>query len=381
MKLVFALAVMFLMSSCTSSSSGEKEKLKGTSPHAVVYYSTDLPNERIGDGLSYLFLIDREGKLTKIKKRGLELNSIIPFGQLLLLNQKEQLLTIQKDGNIQSASYKKDCTVPAGYGQSSGKLYDGKLYYSIFNGRFSEDMKYYISKIRWGTESQHYCQDIKAYIETTGDDGNHIYFLSSDIADPAKKSFHKLSIQGARMTHHQSFLEKSQAKGRFMFTKLVEHGNDMIGIYADLVGNKVELNLMQIHKDNKVPFKKHPLIQYEGDNSHYYFFNKDSMYVHNEQVYFVDGYGDVYVYHLQQKKLEKKFHLKDYKRESRLQDEMVYFRNGHLYFYRFNEKVKSHQIETYNLQGDLKTTLLLPDLKKELGRDSVFLYDFKVVRP
>ncbi|WP_028594473.1 hypothetical protein [Paenibacillus assamensis] len=384
-RLTLLIAIMLLIvTACTDSATNkevapETVKLKDD-PHAIVYYSTDLPHERIGDGLSYLFLIDKQGKYTKIKKRGLELNSVIPLGQSLLLNQKEQMLTIQADNNIQTTPYKEDCKVPAGYGQSSGKLNGGKTYYSIFNGRFSDDMKYYISKVRWGDETKHYCKDIREFVEATGNDGKHIYYISSDVEDPSKKFFHKASIQGDQLKFDsKTLLEKSTEEGRFMFTKLIAVGDDMVGVYADLIGNKVELNLMQVAKDNKTPFKKHPLLQYDGSNTKYYFFNKESIYLKDGQVYFVDGYGDVYTYNLETKKLNKKFHLNDYQRDEKLQDEIVYFHNDHLYFYHFHEKSKSHQIETYNLEGKVVNTLKLPDLKKEIGRDSVYLYDFKIL--
>ncbi|MCE5173618.1 hypothetical protein LQV63_30790, partial [Paenibacillus profundus] len=103
--------------------------------------------------------------------------------------------------------------------------------------------------------------------------------------------------------------------------------------------------------------------------------------VKDGQVYFVDGYGDVYAFNLTTKKLMKKFHLNEYTRQSRLQDEMVYFHKDYLYFFRYNDKTSSHHIEKYNLQGTVESTIILPDLKKKLGNNSVNLYDFKILQP
>ncbi|MCE5172064.1 hypothetical protein LQV63_22545 [Paenibacillus profundus] len=272
------VTLVLIIAGCSSSKTDEtNSKIE---PVAAIYYSTDLPNEKIGDGLSYLFLIDQQGKHMTIKKRGLELNSIIPYKGALLLNQKNELLSIKQDSDlIKSTSFEEDCKVYAGYGQSSGQVNDQNTFYSIYNQSFSSDRKHYISKIRWGDQTNNYCKDINEYIEVSGDDGSSIYFISSETEDGNKKSFHKLSLENDKLIMTKTFLEQVKTDGRFMFTKLIPYSNDMVGIYADLVGAKVELNLIQIDKDNKTPLKKHPLVQYDRSNSHYYFFNKESIYV------------------------------------------------------------------------------------------------------
>ncbi|MCG7406923.1 hypothetical protein MH117_05785 [Paenibacillus sp. ACRRX] len=376
--IVLCAAIVGTMGGCGSAPLTTTPEYRGN-PLAALYYSTDLPHEKLGDGLSYVFLIDQQGALLTLPYRGLELNSLIPFESSLLLHQKKQLLAIQDTKSTTSASYEDACKVYAGYGQSSGRINVNNMYYALFNGRFSDDRQHYISTMRWGNESNHYCQDLNDYIEVSGDDGADVYFISSDAGDSSIKSFNKMSIQGERVKSERSFLERSKVDGRFMFTKLIADGPNMLGIYADLLEDKVQLNLMQIDKKNKSAVQKYSLLQYDGSNTHYYFFNKESIYVKGRDVYFVDGYGDVYAYNLTGKRLELKFHLKDYTRESQLQDEMVYFYQDYLYFYRFNSNTSQHQIEQYNLQGDIIKTVNLPDLSKQLGQNTMFLYDFKIL--
>ncbi|WP_028546601.1 hypothetical protein [Paenibacillus taiwanensis] len=377
--LVLGAAFISTMGGCGSAPLTTTPEYNGN-PLAALYYSTDLPHEKLGDGLSYMFLIDQQGTLLTLPYRGLELNSLIPFHNRILLHQKKQLLAIQNTKSAASTSYHYEdtCKVYAGYGQSSGRINNNRMYYALFNGRFSDDRQHYISTIRWGDESKHYCQNLNEYVEVSGDDGADVYFISSDVANSNMKSFTKMSLQGDQVLTEKSFLEQSKGEGRFMFTKLIADGSDMLGIYADLLGGKVELNLMRIDKHQKAVVQKYPLLQYDGRNTHYYFFNKESIYVKGSKVYFVDGYGDVYAYNLPEKRLELQFHLKDYTRESRLQDEMVYFEQDYLYFFRYNPNTSQHQIEQYNLQGEIKRTISLPELSKKLGQNTLFLYDFKI---
>lgn len=377
--LLLCFLVLITITGC--SSFGFNETIK---PFAAVYYSTDITNEKISDGISYIFLIDEQGRYKKINERGLELNSLIPFKGSLLLNQKKDLLSIQQSNDVEKVtSYEDTCKVSSGYGQSSGQI--NNLFYSIYNQSFSKDGKYYISKVRWGDQEKHYCKDINEYIDVAGNDGRNIYFISADVDTETntsnKKSFNKVSIEGGNLTVNKTPLVVFQSEGVFMFSKLASYKNDMVGIIAELVGDKAELSLLQIDKDNKTPLKKHPLLKYDSTNTKYYFFNNESIYVKDELVYFVDGYGDVFTYNLQTEKLMKKFHLNEYTRELRVQDEMVYFADDYLYFYHYDNNTTSHRIEKYDLEGKVISTIPVPNLKKEIGRDSVNLYDFKIVQP
>lgn len=369
--------MIFLLIACNEQSD-EKVPLKDSI--ASVLYSTDAAGEKLGSGVSYLFLISENGDVSTVKERGLELNSIIPYNNQILFHQKNEMIEIKEDGLMSNTDFK-GCSAPSGYGQSSGLLKNHGYHYSLFNIGFTDDMDGYISRIRWGDKKNNYCKELGNYIEAAGDDDNNIYLLSGDQTDPTRLNFQVVSIENG-MVDESTLVELKNMKSdsRIMFTQLIPYENSLIGIFSSSTQNSTQLQLLEINLAHPEDAKIYPLKEYSEGTSDYFLYNKDSIHVYNGLIYYVDGYGDIYSYDLKNELLEKEFHFEEYTRTPMLQDEQVFFKNDRLYFFRINPDKGEHQIEAYSLNGDRELILPVKGIKQEIGRDKVHIYDFKILK-
>lgn len=373
---LFFLLIVLMLSACSEQ---KEEKIPPTNNVASVLYSTDTSGEQMGSGISYLFLVSQDGHVSTVKKRGLELNSIIPYEDQILFHQKNEMIEIKKDG-VTSQTEFKGCTASSGYGQSSGILKKQGYYYSLFNIGFTSDMGGYISRIRWGDVTNNYCKELGTYIEAAGNDDDHIYLLSGDRADPTKLNFQTVDV-GDGTLNEGSLIELKNMKSdsRIMFTRLLPYENRLIGIFSTSNDKGNELQLLEVNPADPNAAKIHSLKEYSEDSSDYFLYNKEAIHVYDEQIYYVDGYGDVYSYDLKKEVLNKEFHFENYTRTSRLQDEQVFFNKDQLFFFRYNPEKGEHQIETYSLKGDLEAVLPVKGIGQEIGKDKVHIYDFKIL--
>lgn len=374
---VLCLIMIFLLTSCNEKNQ-EKFPLKGTV--ASVLYSTDTTGEKLGSGVSYMFLISKNGDVSTVKEKGLELNSIIPFNNQLLLHQKNEMIGIKENGLISQTDFK-GCGVPSGYGQSSGLLENKGYYYSIFNIGFTADIDGYISRIRWGDLNNNYCKELGSYIEAIGHDENNIYLLSADQTDPMKLNFQVVDIGNGTVDKSTPVeLENMKSDSRIIFTRLVPYEKSLIGIFSNSSLTSTKLQLLRINLGHPEDTKIYPLKEYSEGTSDYFLYNKDSIHVYKGLIYYVDGYGDVYSYDLKNEILEKEFHFEGYTRTPMLQDEQVHFSNDRLFFFRINREKDEHQIDTYLLNGDRESTVPIKGIKQVIGRDRVHIYDFKILK-
>ncbi|GIQ69443.1 hypothetical protein DUZ99_03420 [Xylanibacillus composti] len=377
------LLLIIMLAGCIEKNDNAEPSFAGESvaweeATAALYFSTDLVHEKVDDGTGYLVLVDESGEFASLRSEGLEWNALIPLEGQLVLNQKEQLLLIDEQSQVERIAYE-DCRVPAGYGQSSGTLDATGQYYALFNDRFTEDYSGYISKVRWGGADSHHCGIIEEYLEAWGDDEEQLYLISSGLDDPKELYFHTVAFQGEELVNQRTFLKEMETDARFMFTNLVPHDHYMYGIFAELHGSTVELQLMEIDIASKpASMQVYPLLQYPDDTTQYYFFNRSTLTVADGSLYFVDGFGDVYATDLEHKQTELQFHLQGYERQEYKQSEYARFQEERLHFFRFHETTGMYQLQTFDLSGKLERTVVIPELQEQIGRSGVFLYDFYV---
>ncbi|OUM98703.1 MAG: hypothetical protein BAA02_03570 [Paenibacillaceae bacterium ZCTH02-B3] len=371
----FIIAIAGILGGCQKKEA--QVKLSGAA--AALYFSTPLPREKFGTGRSVTFLVDRAGNYSVHRHRGLELNGLIPFRNHLLIHQKNQLLVMDGNNNVRKFSYD-HCEAPAGYGQSAGVLSDERWHYALFNYRFAESMDGYISQLRWGDDNRQFCRPIYEYMMATGDDGEFVYFISSDHEDSRRMHLHRIAILGDEIGMEKSFLWQAEHDGIFFFTRLVPYGeHELAFIYAEPDGAFADLKLALIDKNNPAVRRTWLLRRYDGSTTKYYFFNEKSLHVLEDTIYYVDGYGSVFAFHPKENRLEKKFRFLDYERMARLQDEIVHFAGDRLYFFRKFTDSDRHVLEQYTLDGKRTWSLAVEGLDKHAG--SLILYDFVMLDP
>ncbi|WP_458123236.1 hypothetical protein [Paenibacillus sp. Z3-2] len=377
---LFCLSCLMMILLLIACNEQKDEKVPLKSSIASVLYSTDTAGEKLGSGVSYMFLISENGDVSTVKKSGLELNSIIPYNNQILLHQKNEMIGIKEDGLMNHTEFK-GCSAPSGYGQSSGLLKNQGYHYSLFNIGFTPDMDDYISRIRWGDAKNNYCKELGSYIEATGHDDNNIYLLSGDQIDPTRLNFQRVNI-GDGTVDESTLIELKNMKSdsRIMFTRLIPYENSLIGIFSNSSQNSTQLQLLELNPAHPEDAKIYPLKEYSEGTSDYFLYNKDSIHVYNGLIYYVDGYGDVYSYDLKNEILEKEFHFEGYTRTPMLQDEQVFFKNDRLFFFRNNRDKGDHQIEAYSLNGDRESILPVKGIEQAIGRDKVHIYDFKILK-
>jgi len=357
----------------------KEEQVKLDDAAAALYFSTQLPHEKFGNGRSVTFLVDRAGNYSVHRYQGLELNGLILFRNHLLIHQKNRLLVMDGNNGVRTFSYD-HCTAPGGYGQSAGVLRDERWHYALFNYRFTESMDGYISQLRWGDENRQYCRPIYEYVQTTGDDGEFIYFISSEHQDPRRMHFHKIAILGDEIGMEKSFLWQPEHDGILFFTRLVPYGEQELAfIYAELNGAYADLKLTLIDKNNPAARRTWFLRRYDGNTTDFYFYNAKSLHVRDNILYFVDGYGSVCAFHPEENRLEKKFQFLDYQRTTSLKDEIVHFAGDHLYFFRQSPNSDRHVLEQYTLDGERTWNLAIEGLDRHAG--SLIVYDFVMLDP
>lgn len=346
---------------------------------AAVLYSSSVPYETDGVGKSYLIFISEDGEINTIKGEGLELNSLILAKDTLILNEKDKVLTINSDHVITEEPLTQ-CKVISGYGQSSGYLPKAGYYYSLYNHKFMENAPKYLSYIRWGNETGQNCQEITEYIETTGQDGEKIYLITSDLFDPGVTSLVEIVIEEGSIKENQYVLTRENIYDRIYFTNIVSDDRHLYLIVADFLEDKAQLKLVQIDKNARQIVHIFSLHEYSlTEGTKYFFFNRDSIDLQDGQIYFVDGYGDVYGFDLVKQELHHLFRFENYQRKDYMVDEQVFFYDDSLFFFRYDEEQKVHIIEEYSINGERLKLIQIPNIKDIIHEKGIFIYDFKIL--
>ncbi|WP_200967756.1 hypothetical protein [Insulibacter thermoxylanivorax] len=384
--LIVGLALLLIISSSvvlyllindegTHYSSNKHLQLQDT--FAYVYYSSSIAGEWAGDGTSHLIWIDSDGHFRTTVRSGLELNSVIPYGHQLILHKKNSAELFGDDGSLELSI--NDCRVHTGYGQSSGVL-DNGIHYSVFNQRMGEDN--YISTLRWGDAERLYCKEFDGYVFSVGDHDSSLYIIATDIMNLKDIYLIEYQFQDVEnITEHRSLLYDQNTEHLMKLTNLVWHQNKLYGVFHYNTETNILLTMAEIDLDNRTDIPFHVITSYDLDvDPMHFFFNPDSIASIDDRLLFVDGFGNVHAYDPVTHQDKVLFTFSDYARQEYWQDEKVYFSGDRLYFYYYHRDLGSHVIDTYSLDGIRENRLKIPGIFKAFGDNTVFLYDFGVIR-
>jgi hypothetical protein len=343
---------------------------------AIVYFSTTAPQNSFRDGLSYAVFIDDQGKAKSLKMGGLELGSVASNKDQVFVEEQDKVRIVGRDYQAFPMKDRHFTGVKAGY------LNKKHFFYSIYNtGNYGNG---YISSIRWGNEKRFHTGTIPYYIETTGEDGEHIYLITTNYGENDKYYLKQVDL-------HQKIEVKSLTEWKvsedasILSPVLVDEHNFYIVLSGE---SRAHVQLLTINKQTHQK-EMYTLIQYANDDDTLAKstpFEFKTFYLFKQELYYVDGFGDVYAFNLLSKKVQKKFSFTDYKRETALRDEHLYFQGSYVYFFRFNPRVDQYTIEKYYLldgkREAIKKVTGIKEIMDEVSRRKKFapIYDFRMLK-
>jgi hypothetical protein len=344
---------------------------------AVVYFSTTAPQNSFNDGLSYAVFIDEQGRAKSLKMGGLELGSVASNKDQVFVEEQDKVRIVGRDYQAFSMKDRHFTGTKAGY------LNKKQFFYSIYNtGNYGNG---YISTIRWGDEKGFRTGTIPYYIESTGEDGEHIYLITTNYGESDKYYLKQVDLH--QKVEIKSLTEWKVSEDASILSPLLVDENNF---YIVLCGEKSDAHVQLLTINRKTYQREmYTLIQYANDTdilAKSTPFEFKTFYLFNQDLYYVDGFGDVYTFNLLSKKVQKKFSFTDYKRETALHDEHLYFQDSYVYFFRFNPRIGQYTIEKYNLLNGkreaVKEVTGIKEIMAEVSRRKKFapLYDFRMLR-
>jgi hypothetical protein len=348
---------------------------------AIVYFSTTVPQNAFNDGLSYAVFVDDQGRAKSWKMDGLELGSMAAHSNQVFVEEKEKVRLV---GNRYQVFPMKDKQFT---GERTGYLEKGHFFYSIYNSGFDERGGYR-SDVRWGNDKGFQTGTIPYYIRSSGEDGEHFYILTMDFTKDNKCYLKEINIINQKV-EIKSLTEWRQSENSAFLSSILA---DEHYFYVVLYGEESDFHvqLLQINKQN-YQMERYTLVKYPPNENDDTLTNllplgRESLHLYNRELYYVDGFGDIYTFNPLSKKVQKKFSLLDYKPTGGSNDEQLYFHNQYMYIFRFNPSTGQYVIEKYNLLNGKREAVRevtgIKEIMAEVSRRKKFapVYDFKMLK-
>ncbi|SFS37774.1 hypothetical protein [Marininema halotolerans] len=353
----------------------DAEKIKDPSflkdKQAVLYYST--PNYSLM-GFSYAIFVDNKGETQGIKMHELDCGTVTKGNHRVFLEEADRVRIIGKN-------YKEFPMKVGQYlGHQSGYLKRKDLFFSLYNSGLHD------SYIRYGNEKGFHTEKFPGSIEASGLFDDHIFVVTENLneiddeVDNSKYELIELKIQDEVKTKP---IKTLKFKGELNPSTI--HADEKY-VYIIMTVDKDDHNgkvlLIRINKKTHHQ-DQFTLANYKGIDDLYQtttYNDQRAAHMWKDDLYYIDGLGDVYTFNTKTEKSKKEFSLQ----ESHL-GEQTAFRGKYLYLYKLNEKTHQHSIDKYYL----KTGKLVKRIRIK-GIDTIFLtnvfgdgfglYDFEVLK-
>lgn len=349
---------------------------------AVIYLSSTADQDMDGKGISYAIFIDKNEKAHGYKMNGLELGGIgiSDNKKEILLESKNNIKFIGEDFKNYKMKY-----------QHTGdqRLYLKKpgLFVNIYNSGSNSSTGNYDSNVIYGNQKQIHKGNIPHYLISSGVNTDEVLVLTQDI-DKNEHSLKKLLFNDSTMhledvttinlDKNMSYASYSSilSDSNFYYTILVENDNSIKGkvylLRIDKKSLKQDLILLSSEENStaSIPFTKN-----------------NSAYLHNNELFFINGLGEVITFNTQTNAVNPKFKIDYHVTDGVRYNEQTYFEDDQLYVLRYNEKQEhKYSIETYSLTTGKKIkTATIKDMDQIItsvkGGKSIYAYDFKMLQP
>ncbi|PEI82861.1 hypothetical protein COF80_12785 [Bacillus toyonensis] len=347
---------------------------------AVIYLSSTADQDMDGKGISYAVFINKNGEASGYKMNGLELGGIgvSENKKELLLESKDKLKIVGE--NFREFKMKYQHT-----GDYRAYLKNSDLFVNIYNSGSNPDTGGYDSNVVYGNKKGIHKGNIPHYLMSAGVDEETILVMTHDI-DKKEYSLKKLTFNDLKMKLEdvtEISLDKNMSYSSYSsilsdsnsyYTILVENDNTVKGKVYLLRVNKAtlkqELVLLSSEENTtaSIPFTKN-----------------NSAYLHNNELYFINGLGNVITFNTQTNIVNTKFKIDYSETDGVRYNEQTFFQWDQLHVLRYNKNRKNnYYIEIYSLKDGkkIKETEIsgMEEIFKSVrGGKSIHAYDFKVL--
>ncbi|PEP81719.1 hypothetical protein CN581_11065 [Bacillus toyonensis] len=347
---------------------------------AVIYLSSTADQDMDGKGISYAVFINKNGEASGYKMNGLELGGIgvSENKKELLLESKDKLKIVGE--NFREFKMKYQHT-----GDYRAYLKNSDLFVNIYNSGSNPDTGGYDSNVVYGNKKGIHKGNIPHYLMSAGVDEETILVMTHDI-DKKEYSLKKLTFNDLKMKLEdvtEISLDKNMSYSSYSsilsdsnsyYTILVENDNTVKGKVYLLRVNKAtlkqELVLLSSEENTtaSIPFTKN-----------------NSAYLHNNELYFINGLGNVITFNTQTNIVNTKFKIDYSETDGVRYNEQTFFQGDQLHVLRYNKNRKNnYYIEIYSLKDGkkIKETEIsgMEEIFKSVrGGKSIHAYDFKVL--
>ncbi|MBK5431784.1 hypothetical protein [Bacillus sp. TH25] len=347
---------------------------------SVIYLSSTADQDMDGKGISYAVFINKNGEASGYKMNGLELGGIgvSENKKELLLESKDKLKFVGE--NFKEFKMKYQHT-----GDYRAYLKNSDLFVNIYNSGSNPDTGGYDSNVVYGNKKGIHKGNIPHYLISAGVDEETIPIMTHDI-DKKEYTLKRLTFNDLKMkledvteisvdknmtySSYSSILSDSNS----YYTVLVENDNTIKGKVYLLRVNKTtlkqELVLLSSEEDStaSIPFTKN-----------------NSAYLHNNELYFINGLGNVITFNTQTNTVNTKFKIDYSVTDGVRYNEQTFFQGDQLYVLRYDKNRKNnYYIEIYSLKDGKKIketeiSCMEEIVKSVRGGKSIHAYDFKVL--
>ncbi|MEI4800911.1 hypothetical protein ACIGHG_16750 [Bacillus sp. NPDC077411] len=348
--------------------------------HAVIYLSSTADQDMDGKGISYAVFINKNGEASGYKMNGLELGGIgvSENKKELLLESKDKLKFVGE--NFKEFKMKYQHT-----GDYRAYLKNSDLFVNIYNSGSNPDTGGYDSNVVYGNKKGIHKGNIPHYLMSSGVDEETILVITQDI-DKKEYSLKKLVFNDLKMkledvteisldkimsySSYSSILSDSN----YYYTVLVENDNTIKGkvylLRIDKTTLKQELILLSSEENTtaSIPFTKY-----------------NSAYFYNNELYFINGLGNVITFNTQTNTVNTKFKIDYHVTDGVRYNEQTFFKGDQLHVLRYDENRKDkYYIEIYSLKNGKKIkeseVIGMEEIINSVqGGKSIHAYDFKVL--
>ncbi|MCA1046985.1 hypothetical protein ACWKTL_28325 [Bacillus toyonensis] len=347
---------------------------------AVIYLSSTADQDMDGKGISYAVFINKNGEASGYKMNGLELGGIG-----LSENKKELLLESKDKLKIVGENFKEFKMKYQHTGDYRAYLKNSDLFVNIYNSGSNPATGGYDSNVVYGNKKGIHKGNIPHYLMSTGVDEETILVMTHDI-DKKEYSLKKLTFNNLKMKLEdvaEISLDKNMSYSSYSsilsdsnsyYTILVENDNTIKG----------KVYLLRV---NKATFKQELVLLSSEENTtaSIPFTKNNSAYLHNNELYFINGLGNVITVNTQTNTVNTKFKIDYSETDGVRYNEQTFFQGDQLHVLRYNKNRKNnYYIEIYSLKDGkkIKETEIsgMEEIFKSVrGGKSIHAYDFKVL--
>ncbi|OTW74504.1 hypothetical protein BK702_33890 [Bacillus thuringiensis serovar cameroun] len=347
---------------------------------AVIYLSSTADQDMDGKGISYAVFINKNGEASGYKMNGLELGGIG-----LSENKKELLLESKDKLKIVGENFKEFKMKYQHTGDYRAYLKNSDLFVNIYNSGSNPATGGYDSNVVYGNKKGIHKGNIPHYLMSTGVDEETILVMTHDI-DKKEYSLKKLTFNNLKMKLEdvaEISLDKNMSYSSYSsilsdsnsyYTILVENDNTIKG----------KVYLLRV---NKATFKQELVLLSSEENTtaSIPFTKNNSAYLHNNELYFINGLGNVITFNTQTNTVNTKFKIDYSETDGVRYNEQTFFQGDQLHVLRYNKNRKNnYYIEIYSLKDGkkIKETEIsgMEEIFKSVrGGKSIHAYDFKVL--